>query len=217
MKRLFTLFFFFCFCACNSYDRVLDNGDLDSTFLGENGTLYNRDSLTQTRISDSLYEITKTKFIRDGWLESSLPDGQLPDCYNFKPSRSSIDNYLEVKVGSGTDIVIKLMRESDSLCIRYVFVNSGATYKIKNIPEGFYFLKIAYGRNWFSKSQNGYCFGKFLRNSFYKLGEDRLDFFIKNESDGYRVPSFRLELDVVSMNSIETFASKEISQEEFNK
>jgi hypothetical protein len=49
--------------------------------------------------------------------------------------KSKINNYLEVHVGGGTDVAIKVMNLETDKCIRYVFINSGSTYKIKNIPE----------------------------------------------------------------------------------
>ena len=83
-----------------------------------------------------------------------------------------MNNYLEVYVGSGTDVSIKIMNLNTDKCIRYVFINSGSSYTINNIPEGRYYLKIAYGKNWLSKVESGQCIGKFIRNPMYEKGED---------------------------------------------
>ena len=102
-------------------------------------------------------------------------------------------------------------------CVRYVFINSGSTYTIRNIPEGRYYLKIAYGKNWLSIVENGQCIGKFIRNPMYEKGEDIMDFNIKNTAQGYSIPSFKLELDVLSTGVNNSFNSKNISESEFNQ
>ena len=102
-------------------------------------------------------------------------------------------------------------------CIRYVFINSGTTYSIENIPEGMYYLKIAYGKDWLSKVENGQCVGKFIKNPLYEKGEDVLDFNIKRESNGRSIPSYQLSLDVVSSGISNSFNSQNISESDFNK
>jgi hypothetical protein len=122
-----------------------------------------------------------------------------------------------VQVGGGTDVAIKVMNLQTNKCVRYVFINSGSTYKIRNIPEGFFYLKIAYGKDWFSKIENGQCVGKFLRNPLYEKGNDTMDFNLKYTSDGYRIPSFQLKLDVIATNIMNTFSSQNISENNFNQ
>ena len=186
-----------------------EDGDLDKTFAEE------------TQISDlkseQKFEQEKEKLILDGWEEKQIENGQLPACYNFIPQKGKIDNFLEVYVGSGTDIAIKLMNLKTDKCVRYVFINSRSTYRIRNIPEGKYYLKIAYGKNWLSKVENGQCIGKFVRNPMYEKGEEIMDFHLHYVSDGYKVPSFKLELDVVSSGISNTFESQNISESEFNQ
>ena len=102
-------------------------------------------------------------------------------------------------------------------CIPYVFINSGSTYAIRNIPHGSYYLKIAYGKNWLFKVENGQCIGKFTRNPMYEKGEDIMDFNIQHLADGYIIPSFKLELDVISSSISNSFNSQNISESEFNQ
>ncbi len=101
--------------------------------------------------------------------------------------------------------------------VRYVFINSRSTYSINNIPEGQYYLKIAYGKDWLSKVENGQCIGKFLSNPMYEKGSDIMDFNIINNPDGYSIPSFTLQLDVVLSGISNSFSSQNISENEFNK
>jgi hypothetical protein len=109
------------------------------------------------------------------------------------------------------------MRLTDELCIRYVFINSGSVYKICNIPEGLYYLKIAYGKEWYSKIENDQCIGKFIRNPLYEKGEEILDFKLQNTTNGYSVSSYQLQLDVDASSSFNKFNTSVISEENFNQ
>ncbi|GAB2996807.1 hypothetical protein GCM10027284_13060 [Cyclobacterium sediminis] len=197
------------------------NGDLNNTFVDEQSAFMTPDKKESGYIPELTPEQKlqqeKDKLIAIGWEEIEIDNGHLPSCYNFAPKKSDIDNYLEVHVGGGTDVVIKVMNLSTERCIRYVFINSGSTYKIRNMPEGTFYLKIAYGKDWFSKVENGQCVGKFLRNPMYEKGADIMDFNLQQTSDGYSIPSFQLKLDVISTNNMNTFNSQDISETEFNQ
>ncbi len=194
-----------------SESKYHENGDLNNSFKS--------DSTETSKVitPEEALKIEKEKLLKEGWQEKDMKNGQLGKCYNYKPKFSSIDNKLEVSVGSGTDVVIKLMNKETNKCIRYVYINSQNTYEIKNVPEGIYYLKIAYGKNWISKIEDGKCIGKFLSNQMYEEGSDILDFNIQRTYEGSSIPSFRLELDVVSNNSMSSFSSQNISEEAFNQ
>ena len=207
--KFFVLAFFFISCSDNnsspSYSTP-DNGDLNNTFE-KNKDLSEDDKLLQV----------KQQLISEGWEEKGIENGLMPSCYNFKPkSDKSIDNSLEINVGGGTDVVVKLINVKSEKCIRYVFINSGSSYQIRNIPQGVYYLKIAYGKEWLSKIENNQCIGKFIRTPLYEKGEDIMDFTIHKTYDGYSIPSFKLSLDVVSSNLTNSFSSHNISENDFN-
>ena len=187
--------------------KTLQNGDLNSTFSDNGETVITPEERLQ-QIKDSL--------ILNGWEEKDINNGQLSSCYNFKPKKGKINNFLEINVGSGTDVAIKLMNLETDKCVRYVYINSGTLYKIKNIPEGQYYLKIAYGKNWLSKVVDGQCVGKFIRNPLYEKGEDILNYNLQYTSDGYQIPSFSLSLDVISTDIDNSFNSSNISEDAFN-
>jgi hypothetical protein len=196
-------------CKNNENDNTPNNGDLNNTFIEKKSDL----ELTP----EEKYQQQKEKLIAAGWEEQEIQNGQLPSCYNFKPKKGNVKNHLEVVVGGGTDVSIKVMNINTDNCVRYVFINSGSTYSIDNIPEGKYYLKIAYGKNWLSKIENGQCLGKFIRNPMYEKGEDIMDFNIQYKSKGYSIPSYQLQLDVVSSGVANSFNSQNISEEDFNK
>jgi hypothetical protein len=209
-----TFSFIVLFASCNNQsssnkENSPENGELNNTFIEQSEAA----ELSQ----EQNYEQEKEKLISEGWQEEGIQNGQLPSCYNFNPKTGEVNNYLEVYVGSGTDVVIKVMNSKTDNCVRYVFINSGSTYSIKNIPEGKYYLKIAYGKNWLSKVENGQCIGKFLRNPMYEKGEDIMDFNVVHLTDSYKIPSFELKLDVISNGISNSFSSQNISESEFNK
>lgn len=166
---------------------------------------------------EQLFQNDKERLKAEGWDEQYIQNGKLPDCYNFDAQQGIVDNFLEVVVGSGTDIAIKIMHLPTNKCVRYVFINSGSIYSIDSIPEGKYYLKIAYGKNWLSKIENGHCIGKFSLNPIYEKGEDTLDYFVQYSANGYNIPSYRLQLDVISNNITNSFSSHNISESEFNE
>ncbi len=161
------------------------------------------------------------------WKDPALSSGNTPGGYSFVPKRDKkMDNYLEVSVGSNTDVVVKLMDHSNDKCIRYVYVMSMDSYKIKNIPQGLYYLKIAYGKNWRQKEVEGRIVGKFLSNPLYEIGKDPLDYNIEygrrietdeGYSQEYKIPSFKVSLNVVELSSINSLVTDEISESEFNE
>jgi hypothetical protein len=184
-----------------------ENGELDQTFVGDTA-----------KSQEELIQEQKEKLQSEGWEESELENGLMPACYNFKPrSDKSIDNDLEITVGGGTDVAVKLMNLNTETCVRYVFIRSGSAYSIRNIPEGKYYLKIAYGKDWYSKLENGQCIGRFLRNPLYEKGDDIMDYRISRTREGYSIPSFKISLDVVATDVQNELVTDNISEDEFNK
>jgi hypothetical protein len=157
----------------------------------------------------------------NGWNKKHYKSGETPECENVDPQYDyKLDNYLKVNVGSNTDVVIKLMKKQygGDLCIRVVYIRSNETYYLKNIPEGNYYLKIAYGSDWRQKIVDQQCYGKFMKNAQYEIGKERLDYNVIHKNDGYQVPSFELSLDVIVKRGTKpTFNSNDISEAEFNK
>lgn len=205
-------------CGESSTTSISTN-DETSNRTHPNGDLSFDETDTATVVDTKAIVAEKSQeevLIEEGWEKSEIANGLMPSCYNFSPKRAKIDNSLNVRVGGGTDVVIKLMNEATDKCIRYVFINSGTSYQISGIPQGRYYLKIAYGKNWFSKKENGKCIGKFIQNPMYEKGEDVMDFNFVHHSNGYQVPSYELHLDVISTSAVNSFNSTGISEESFN-
>ena len=166
-----------------------------------------------------------------GWEKKNYQSGVTPECENVTPKYDfEIDNYLRIKVGSGTDVVVKLMKKgfySPDECIRVVYVRSGDSYDIKNIPQGRYYLKIAYGKDYRKKIVDGTCFVKFMQDAQYEKGVEILDFNLIKKPDerignkvyeSWDVPSYSLFLDVIdTYGDSKTFKASDITEAEFNK
>lgn len=157
------------------------------------------------------------------WDRREYESGQTPDCTNISPTYDDeIDNYLKINVGSHTDAVVKLMQKNqygEDKCIRIVYIRSNESYTMKNIPEGIYYLKIAYGKDWRQTVLSGQCYGKFTQNAEYSLGKDILDYNMKKIYDRIQIPSFELTIDMIitEKRGGKDFKSSGISESEFNK
>lgn len=213
---LFAIILIAALTSCQSKDSSVNipnpvNGDLTTTFTEQPS-----DQAPPTP-EQALAE-EKERLVQEGWQEGNISNGLMPSCYNFAPtSDRSIDNYLIINVGSGTDVAAKLMNQNTGTCVRYVFINSSTSYTIRQIPQGVYYLKLAYGKEWLSKIESNQCVGRFLKNPMYEKGTNILDFNFVSESNGYSIPSYEISLDVISSSVNNSFATSNISETEFNK
>lgn len=146
-----------------------------------------------------------------------VPDGEISGCNIIKYRYNrALDNKLLITVGNNTSVAVKLINFTTDKCIRYVFINKSSTYSIKNIPEGKYYLKIAYGDDWTIMEGQSNCIGRFSRNSIFEKGQDILDYNIVHEGRKYQIPSFSLKLniDTAGINN-NTFNTNKINENDF--
>ncbi len=154
--------------------------------------------------------------------EKKLVTGDDPNCENIIPSYNySLNNYLSILNNSGLDVVVKLFKVSETLyqndnCIRIAFVKNSESFSIANIPEGKYYLKLAYGNVWAQGIVNGKCIGQFKNKASYEKGVEILDYYKIPTEKGYSVPSYRLSLKTATGTGTK-FKSTEISEKEFNQ
>jgi hypothetical protein len=155
------------------------------------------------------------------WKKKDYESGATPDCDNIIPQFNyEIDNYLKISVGSNTDVAVKLMKMGydEDVCIRMVYIRSNETFYLKNVPEGRYYLKIAYGKDWRQSIVNNQCIGKFIKNVQYEKGEEVLDFNLQKTYNGVNVPYFELSLNVITTQyKKDSYNADNISEKEFNK
>jgi len=211
--------------------RLSSGAKLDVVLKGQNGwwrvSHYGQEGYVSSNYVSTRGN-TANSSAAAGWKSTNYRSGSTPDCVNITPQYDySLDNYLRVKIGNNTDVVVKLMKQGayNDECIRVLYVRSGETYNIKNIPEGRYYLKIAYGKDYRQKIIQGKCYLKFMKNALYEKGVQTLDFYkqkmpnkvIGNDVyENWNLPSYELSLDVYTTYGEDTFNSGDISEEEFN-
>jgi hypothetical protein len=98
---------------------------------------------------------------------------------------------------------------------------------MKNIPEGIYYLKIAYGKDFRKYTSNGKCIVKFMVDAVYKKSSQKLNYYNSKqpttiegdyEVSHWNVPSFDLELNVeYTKDSFNTFQASKTTELDFNR
>lgn len=162
------------------------------------------------------------------WQKVNHKTGDIPECENISLEFDyQMDNFLTIHVGQGIDVIVKLMKMTDSadICIRITYIKGGESFSMKYIPQGNYYLKIAYGKDFRQKYENGICYVKFTKNSHYEKGTEILKFGMEKNTKvlGNKIieeimfPSYELYLYVILSKLEKNFNSKEISEDEFNK
>ncbi|WP_024770843.1 SH3 domain-containing protein [Aquimarina macrocephali] len=136
------------------------------------------------------------------WEKKTYKSGATPKSFNFKGKFDyKLDNYLKIKVGKNTEVVVKMYKmgktKADDQLVRVTFINSNSTQFIRNVPEGEYYLKIAYGKQWAETTKDGKKFGTFTKNALYEHSQQILDFNTVKTSKGINVPSYNLALDLL--------------------
>ncbi len=179
--------------------------------------------------SKYLITVDKSEQYKD-WAKENASTGDNPECENITPKYAyELNNQLLIHVGKNYDVVVKLMSNYGN-CIRIAYIEAGDDYSMKNIPEGIYYLKIAYGKDFRKYTKDGQCIVKFLRDATYEKGTNTLDYYKQKLPDTYEgghvyenwnLPSYELSLNIEytqgSSNGFNTFHSNTISEKDFNK
>jgi hypothetical protein len=163
------------------------------------------------------------------WTKVFTSTGERLECSNITPKNDmTLDNYLEIENASDGDAVVKLIDASDK-CIRVAFIEQGKTYRMKNLPQGIYTTKVAFGKRLSKSFKDGdVCYLKFLVDAEYKdYDTDRFDFYLKTGEKVYRpdgvytttnVPSYTMKLFIErTFDRFKKIGLDNISEQEFNK
>ena len=153
------------------------------------------------------------KLLDAGWTNET-PGEDLSEDYGIKPIYGMQDNYFDIKMGKGCNVAVKIMDLRTDKCIRYVYVAENTTTTVPEIPQGVYYLKLAYGYDWMEKETDDSKQGKFTRNVLYERSQDTFDFGIKNSKDEI---NYRLDINVVDSKLENNFHAIPIDEKEFMK
>jgi len=201
-------------CDNQESNKSQENGDVEFSHQVLNESTYH--SAPEPEV---VYEQPKSPLDlleEDGYIRSAYNNGNMPKCYNYRPQTGEYASSLHITVGNGADVVVKLMDYDNDICVRYVYINAGTSFSVGYIPEGRYYLKLAYGKNFYAKNEGGKCIGKFANNALYEKGQDIMDFNVDRTFDGVSIPSYQLKLDVITSDRSNGFSSSNISEDNFN-
>lgn len=171
----------------------------------------------QENNSDSIeLNSLQEQLIGEGWyLPKTVPEGELSKEYGVKSKFGQQDNYFDIEIGNGCDVAVKIVDASTDKCIRYVLVPENSSANVQMIPQGKYYLKLAYGKDWMEYDNgDGTIVGKFTKNVSYDRSVDVFDFGKKNSSN---IVSYVLQINVVDSNLQNNFGTIEISEDDFMK
>lgn len=171
----------------------------------------------QENNSDSIeLNSLQEQLIGEGWyLHKTVPEGELSKEYGVKSKFGQQDNYFDIEIGNGCDVAVKIVDASTNKCIRYVLVPENSSVNVQMIPQGKYYLKLAYGKDWMEYDNgDGTIVGKFTKNVSYDRSVDVFDFGKKNSSN---IVSYLLQINVVDSNLQNNFGTIEISENDFMK
>lgn len=183
--------------------RAAKGGDLASTPIESTTPSYGSSSSSNTSSPKSTSMEVSREDKYSSWEKKTYKSGATPTSFNFKGKFDyKLDNYLKIKVGKNTEVVVKMYKmgktKADDELVRVTYINSNTTQFIRNIPEGEYYLKIAYGKEWKETIIDGRKFGTFTKNALYEQGKQILNFNTVKTSKGINVPSYNLALDLTS-------------------
>ena len=154
------------------------------------------------------------KLMRDGWTYEDLSDSELGEEYGVKPVYGIQDNYFDITMGEGYSVAVKIVDAQSNKCIRYAVVPENSTTTVTQIPQGKYYLKLAYGKDWMELETDSITIGKFTRNAFYEKSREIYDFGKKNSPQEV---NYDLRINVREKTGMNNFETTPISEEEFLK
>ena len=164
-------------------------------------------SSTSTKKQDATrFSKNQEDLMGKGWyIPKSAPVGELSSKYGVK----------SIEIGDGCDVAIKIVNQTNDQCIRYVFIPANTTANIQMIPQGQYYLKLAYGKDWMEYDNgDGTIDGKFTSNVSYDKSVDVFDFGKKNSSS---VINYVLQINIKESLLQNNFQTVSISESEFRK
>ena len=156
--------------------------------------------------------IAQQELINNGWKLYTPENGDLPASYGISPVRGLLDNYFDIEMGAGLNLVVKIVDAQTNKSIRYVFVRENTKANINQVPPGQYYLKMAFGHDWMINDQDLQFRGKFTRDVSYEISEDIFDF---GEVNTMNAKSFSLRVNMQQNELYTNFNTTTINEAQF--
>lgn len=140
-------------------------------------------------------------------------DSPYSDFFGEEVAEEYSKNNISIRNSNESEVVVCLVENKKAKrTIRNQYMNTGSTFKMNDIPDGEYFLKVYYGSNWDTAKTflNNKVKGGFLKEiSFVELENN---FKMKHEetNSGSSFSSYE-----IALKPTQTKGVKEISAEEF--
>lgn len=150
--------------------------------------------------------------IDEGWKFYTPEDGDLPTSYGITPVMGLLDNYFDIEMGTGLNLVVKIVDAQTNKSIRYVFVRENSKANISQVPPGQYYLKMAFGHDWMINDQDLQYRGKFTRDVSYEISEDIFDF---GQANTFNAKSYSLRINMQQNELYTNFNTTAINEEQF--
>ena len=166
------------------------------------------------------------------WSQVKLKTGDVPAGFKVKPLLDKkINTWFAVRLGGSTDAIVKLCRmqgdtpSAGDEVARVAFVKNGESFTFRNLPEGKYYIEVAYGNNYSRNVKNKKLF-RFTNDEYFVRLKEVLDFNLIREDlpDGrYKLttPCYELELQFEDKDledgSSRKVGNRKISPDEFFK
>lgn len=165
---------------------------------------------------ESMITASQEKLLSDGWyFPNEVPTGELPKEYGVKAKYGQQDNYFDIEIGKGCSVAVKIVDAATDQCIRYVVVPENSTVNVQMIPQGKYYLKLAYGKDWMELDNGDESItAKFTDNVSYEMSTDIFDFGKKNSTS---IVNYILKINIENNESNNNFNTIKISENTFMK
>lgn len=150
--------------------------------------------------------------LQQGWSQDRPDGGDLDAHYGIEPIYGVQDNYFDICIGKGCCVAVKIVNAETKQPIRYVYIPEGETVTVSQIPQGLYFLKLAYGNDWMELDEDSIKCGRFTRDVSYEKSASTYDFGKKNSQS---FVNYTLEINVVNGDTDHEFKTVPITEEEF--
>lgn len=162
--------------------------------------------------STSILSAQQEKLLQQGWSQDRPDGGDLNADYGIEPVYGVQDNYFDIRIGKGCCVAVKIVNAETKQPIRYVYIPEEETVTVSQIPQGIYFLKLAYGNDWMELDEDSIKRGRFTRDVSYEKSASTYDFGKKNSQS---FVNYTLEINVINGDTEHEFKTMPITEEEF--
>lgn len=139
------------------------------------------------------------------WRGNQLSTGDSPyNAYFGSGVYSSYDeNEITFRNGPGSDVVICLVDLYSERVIRNEYIRAGDTFTMTEVPDGTYFIRGVYGRDWNPNLDvlGGRVTGGFETNASYSQSRNDP---LRLMDDGYSATAYEVTLYTVSNGNMES-------------